>query len=266
MAGNRPGAYSVHMMGMSSFCPRVHVVVDVLLGERVLVPVVAEFLDGAADAQRVGILVGPHRVEHEREVVADRLAHRAADLHVGGRLTVRMNLVRRPARILETQRLLDVLGRRLVEGGAGVGGDRVLAGAEQPVNGLAGDLAVDVPQADVDRADRLDRRLAVQLPEPLPQPPDVLRVLAHDDRFEVVDERAGQVMPAEVGAAQKRVAGDAGVGLHAHHAELRGAAERGAAGRPHLAVPREQIDLDVGNTHGPAAYHGAHRRPRHGQR
>ena len=45
--------------------PQLHVVVDVLVGQRVLVPVIAHLLDRAADPQRLRVVVAPGRIEHQ---------------------------------------------------------------------------------------------------------------------------------------------------------------------------------------------------------
>ena len=57
---------------------------------------------------------------------------------VGDDMVLMLDLMCRPAHHLEAQRFLDVLLGRGVEGGAGVGGHRILAGAEQAVDRLAG--------------------------------------------------------------------------------------------------------------------------------
>ena len=56
--------------------------VDVLLGERVFVPVEVEVFDGASDSEGVFVAVGPHGVEHELHVVAYGAGYGLADLDV----------------------------------------------------------------------------------------------------------------------------------------------------------------------------------------
>jgi hypothetical protein len=139
------------------------VVVHVVGGERVLEPVVAQVLDRLADLEAVGVGVGPGGVEHQRHVVADRVADGGADLDVEadrGRIAGRqpgaarrVNLVTPPALLLPVDGFLRVLRRGLVVGGGEIDGDAVPAGAEQAVDGQVRRLPGDVPEGDVDRAD-----------------------------------------------------------------------------------------------------------------
>ena len=77
----------------------------------------------------------------------------------------------------------------LVEAAAGIGLDPVAAGAEQPIDRHLGDFAGNVPQRDVDPADRLHHDAApAVLPGTrehlLPQPLDQQRVLADQQRLQ----------------------------------------------------------------------------------
>src|SRR5207237_2806959 len=75
---------------------QLDVVVDVLVGERVLVPVEPHLLDRAADPQRLLVAVAPGRIEHHGVVVADRLPDRLADLDVVAPALWRVDLVGGP--------------------------------------------------------------------------------------------------------------------------------------------------------------------------
>ena len=50
---------------------QLDVIVDVLVRERILVPVKTQRLDGATDAQGLLVIVAPDRVEYQRVVVAN---------------------------------------------------------------------------------------------------------------------------------------------------------------------------------------------------
>src|SRR5260370_7519295 len=103
----------------------------------------------------------------------------------------------------------------LVDAAAGIGLDPVAAGAEQAIDRQLGDLAGDVPQRDVDAADRLhDEAAPAVLPGArehlLPEIFDQLRVLANEQRREVFfDHRRGDAA-ADPGFAD---ADEATVGL-----------------------------------------------------
>src|SRR5213075_2101832 len=61
--------------------PQLHIRIDVLFVERVLVPEKAEPLDGAADTHCVGVTIAPGGIEHQGELVADvfaAMSHSAA--------------------------------------------------------------------------------------------------------------------------------------------------------------------------------------------
>jgi len=51
-----------------------HVGIDVLLVKRILVPEEVETLDCTADAHSIRIAIAPSRIEHQREIVANRFA------------------------------------------------------------------------------------------------------------------------------------------------------------------------------------------------
>ncbi len=229
---------------------QLDVAVDVLLDQGILVPGEAEFLDRAADPQGVLVLVRPHRIQHQLEIVADRLAHGPTERDIRPGLAMGMELVRGPAHLLEAQGLLDIGLRGRMPGSAGIDRDLVLAGAQQAMDRLPRDLAVDVPKADVERTDRVGRDRAVLFPQVPPEGADILRIAAHDDGLGELDQAGRVVIGADPGRAEEGVAADTLIGLDGDHAKLARAAERRPdAGFPGLGRPVEQIDLDVADLH-----------------
>ena len=230
-------------------------VVDVLVGERVLVPVEAEVLDSAPDAQRHLVIVRPNRIEHQRVVVAGGAPHRLAHLDVLAPILRRMDLVRGPAGGFELADLLDVGRRAFVHLRAGVGRHAQAIRTDELMDRHVGGLAGDVPQRDVHRPDRAHRGGAAALPHGLIEPLARERVLAHEDRLEILDEPRPVVRCGMIGRAEKGVAVDALIGLDGQEPELAPAAEpsgvRGIAGRRDV-VPGEQGERHVGDFHGPS--------------
>ncbi len=133
------------------------VIVEVLVGEWVLVPVKPHFLDRPADPQSLLVAVAPGRIEHHRVVVADRLAHRLADLDVVAPGLRRMDLVGAPAGRLVMPGLLDIGFGRAMDLRARIRGDMVACRADQPVYRQPCHLAGDVPQRNIAGADRPHR-------------------------------------------------------------------------------------------------------------
>src|SRR5690606_36062232 len=121
---------------------------------------------------------------------------------------------------LALQRLLYVVVDGMQRGRARVGGQTVAAGAEQPVNRQARDLARDVPERDVHGADRPEHYGAVLRHQELVEPVTVERVLAHDERLQVVDQPARVDIDRSKGRAKERVAIDAGVGGYRQKAQM----------------------------------------------
>ena len=231
----------------------LHVVVQVVVRERVFVPVVAQLFDHFADLQRLDVVVRPRGVEHHAVVVAHRGADGPADFDV--LLDVRcgrVDLVRRPAVGLVLCRLLCVLLRRPEHGGAGVGRNAVPVRAQQLVDGQAGDLARDVPQSDVHRADGARGRVAAAGLQPLVQPLPVQRVLAKHDRLQVLDQRLAVEPRAAAGGAQEGVAFHALVRRDLDEPELARATEPAreppVAGRRD-ALPVEEREREIRNLH-----------------
>jgi hypothetical protein len=108
--------------------------------------------------------------------------------------------------------LLGIGLDRVVDLGAGIGPDAVAAGADQAVDRQVRDLAGNVPQRDVDRADRADARHPRPRPQQTVEPLAVERVLAHDDRLEEMDETRPVKARRVRRGAEKGVALDALVG------------------------------------------------------
>ena len=182
---------------------QLHVVVDVLLHQGVLVPEVVQLLDGAPYAQCLLVSIGPHGVQHQDHVIAHRLAYALRDFDVHGRVPVRVNLVRPPAKGLEVQCLLCVLLHGWVVSRAGVGGNFVPACAKQSVNRQPGDLARDVPQRHVHCADGVGGDGPVLLPHQTPYVPDVQRVSAYNHRFDELHQRPGEGVRPLSGRAEE---------------------------------------------------------------
>jgi hypothetical protein len=120
------------------------------------------------------------------------------------------------------------------------------------VNGQPGDLAGQVPEGDVHRADGAQGGDPVALPQRLPQPLALQRILAHHHGLQVLDERFGVEVRAPHGRAQEGVALHAVVRAQGEQAQL--ALAREAAGVTSVlcgrdAVPREQRELEIGDLH-----------------
>jgi hypothetical protein len=148
--------------------------------------------------------------------------------------------------------LFDIRLGRGVDLRAGIGRDPVAAGAEQAMDRQARFLAGDVPQCDVDGADRADRRDAGAPPEQAIEALAVERVLAHHQRLQEAD----QARPVEAcwvrRSTEEGVALDPLIGREPQQAEiaLPGRA-RGmvAVNRRRDALPGEQGQGDVGDLH-----------------
>src|SRR5690606_33217751 len=82
----------------------------------------------------------------------------------------------------------------------GIGGDLVPVGAEQAMDRQVGDLAANIPQGDVDRADGAQGRRPPARVEAVIEPFPVERVLSHHQRLEVAYERSD----IEIDAAERR--------------------------------------------------------------
>ena len=221
------------------------VVVDVLFGERVLVPEVVEFFDRAAHAQRVLVAVRPHGVEHEHHLVTDGLAHRLTDLDIALRLGVRMQLVGRPTLLFERQCFLRELLLRRPPVRARIRRYLVFARAEQLMDRHVRGLAGDVPQRDVNRADHRQVNAAMQRPHLVPQTAGLQRILADQHAL-----HAHELLGADVAARQERVTRNALVGLDGHDAEFRLGGKLDRRRLPRLNFPVDERALDVRDLHG----------------
>ena len=231
---------------------QLDVVVDVIVGQRVLVPVEPQPLGRLPDPQRVRIDVRPGRVEHDREAVTHRAAHGFTNIDVDLRVRRRMDLVRGPSFGLEHRGFLGVRLLRGEHGRARVRGHAVAIRPEQLVDRQLRDLAGDVPERDVHRADRPVGRRAVALPEPLIESLAVERVLAHHDGLEELDQRLAVQVGAALRGAEERVPLDAVVGFDGQQAELALAAEPAgvpAVGGRRNIGPGEEGQRDVGDLH-----------------
>ena len=112
------------------------------------------------------------------------------------------------------------------------------------MNGLIGNLAVDVPQADIDCANHVSGYGAIHLPKLPPDRADVLRIAPHDDWFDELDEARREMVAAHARGAEKRIAADAFIRLDGYDPELTGASKGGADTRfPRLGRPVEQVDI-----------------------
>src|SRR5207253_2553167 len=163
-----------------------------------------------------------------------------------------MDLERRPALGLELGGFIGVGLLRGEAGRARVGGHTVAIRAEEAVDRLPGDLARDVPEGDVHRADRAVRGRAIALPQPLIEALALEGVLTHHDGLEELDQGLAVEVGAALRRAQERVALDAVVRLDREQAEVALAAE--AAGVPSVGRggnigPGEEGERDVGDLH-----------------
>jgi hypothetical protein len=104
---------------------------------------------------------------------------------------------------------------RLVIAARDVGGDAIAEAAEQLVEREIGRLGLDVPQTDIERADRARRQptAADQFrdPHPVPEPLHVVRVLPEQLRRQDLDRG-----PADRAAAAEADPGDPLIGLDFH--------------------------------------------------
>ena len=147
----------------------------------------------------------------------------------------------------------------LVEAAAGVSLDPVAAGAEQLVDRQLRDLAGDVPQRDVDAADRLHHDAApAVLPGArehlLPQPLDQQRVLADQQRLQgFLDDGRGRAA-AETGLADADGA-VIGFDLDEQRAALR--LHPGGARVRRINAAGQRDRADIGDFHGRRSSAGA---------
>ena len=167
--------------------------------------------------------IGAVGVDHQLDVAADGFAHRAHALHVlGDRHAADLDLHRPGA---HAQVLLHLLRQFLqplaflVVAAGDVGRHTVPEAAEQLVERQVGDLAADVPQADVDRGDRPRHQAApagqLRAPHLVPQPLDVDRVLAD----QLLRQRGDGGAPDRAAIAQAD-ADHAFIGFNPHHGEI----------------------------------------------
>ena len=163
-----------------------------------------------------------------------------------------MDLVGVPAGGLIVLGLLDISLDRAVDLRAGIGADLVAAGADQAMDWQPGGLPGNVPQRDIDGADRADRRDAGAPPQQPVEPLAVERVLVRQDRLQKADQ-AGTVEARRVRrGAQKRVSLDPLVGHDPQQAKIafpRGPRRVVAVNRRGDAFPREQGQRDIGDLH-----------------
>ncbi len=199
--------------------------VDVVGRDRLLDPVELIGLERAAHFDRERRAPGAVDVDHQLRVRAQRAAYRRnpRDVLFGVGLAqlgmidqmAQMGLRRRIAPDLHLHaveaagavafglagKIVDRLAF-LVKAAAGIGLDPLAAAAEKAIERQPGDLAGDVPERDVDAADRIhDDAAAAKLSGArehlLPQPLDQQRVLADQHRLQqLVDDVARSRSPA----------------------------------------------------------------------
>ena len=201
------------------------VVVDVLIGQRIFVPVKTHLLDCAADSHRRRKIVAPGRIEHDRVVVANRPSHRFAHLDVLAPACRRMDLVGGPAVALERQRFLGVGLGRGHHRRRSIGADALAVGSEQAMDRLPVGLAGDIPQCHIDSADRAHSSRTLPIPDLLIQALAVERILAQQHRLQVRDEGLPVAGRRIHGGAEKGVALDPLIGDQSQQPE-RAAARR----------------------------------------
>jgi hypothetical protein len=117
-------------------------------------------------------------------------------------------------------------------------------------------LATEVPQRDVHRPDGANGGRTIALPEQLPQPLAVERILAEDQRLEEPDQRLGVHGRAPHRRAEEGMTLQPRVGAQREQTEIAGSAE--AARVPSVRgrrdpAPGEQGQGDVGDLHAAAS-------------
>jgi hypothetical protein len=143
----------------------------------------------------------------------------------------------------------------LVEAAGGIGLDPIAAGAEKLVHRQPGDLAGDVPQRDVDAADRIyDDAAPPELPRLrkhlLPVRLDQQRILPDQERRHNLVDDGGRDAAAEPGFAD---ADDAAVGLDLHQQPAAPRLHPGGAGVGRIDLARQRDRANGGDFHGQAS-------------
>src|SRR5205085_10104628 len=156
-------------------------------------------------------------------------------------------------------RFVRIRLRRPEHGGARVRRHASAIAAEQAMQREPGDLAAEIPERDVDGADRPERGRAVALPQRLPEPFAIERVLADHERLQVLDEALGIEAGGPHRGTEERMPLEVAVRLQRHEPEVALAAEpsRVAAVRRRRDIgPSEQGDGEIRDLHGrPTMYY-----------
>ena len=88
------------------------------------------------------------------------------------------------------------------------------------MDGQAGDLPRQVPERDIDSADRAEGDAPAALPHGVPEAPDIERVLTHHDGLQVGQERLCVHGGVAAGGAEEGVSLQTLVGADGEHAHL----------------------------------------------
>ena len=191
------------------------------------------------------------RVDHHVDLPPDRVADGGDPVDVDGAGKGDLD-----ARVAPREQFARALGRLRVT----VDADMVAeAAAEQVPDRLAERLALDVPEGHLDpghraAADGPEHAVAHRGDEhPVPEPVDVARLLADEDRAEVLDRRLDHARPAGAFADAR----DALVGLDLDEQPVPRAAEIGLGLDPRLlpagdggaSADLDEVGLDVDDLH-----------------
>ena len=118
------------------------------------------------------------------------------------------------------------------------------------MNGQSCDLALNIPQRHIDRADGIRRRPSVLPPHIPPNRPAIQRIPPHHNRLQKLHQRRRIVIRPLTRRPQKSIAAHPPIRLHRHYPQQRIPAEpRMRISEPVLRLPIEHRNLDVGYLH-----------------
>src|SRR5712692_7974694 len=117
-----------------------------------------------------------------------------------------------------------------------------------------GDLAGDVPQRNIDGADRARVDVADGPPQVHPDCADIERVATHHQRLESLKDLTRKLIRASARRAEERVTNHTFVGLDGHDADIRMASPEGLAVGRSRYIPAMQDDRQVGDAHDGPGY------------
>ena len=228
---------------------QLHIAVDVVLGKRVLVPEIIQFLNGSSHAQGFFVVVGPHGVQHKCRLVAYCLAHRTTDLHILLGDAVRMDFVCRPTQGFEAHCFLGIgLGRGQMRR-TRICRHAMPAGAEQPMYRQIGRFARQIPQRHIDRSDGAHMHITIVPPHVRPKCTRVEWVATEQGRLQPFHQGPAEHVGALPRRPQKTMTIDACVGMDGDNAQSPLSAKCHLSRSPCRGVPLEYRDAKIGNFH-----------------